>query len=241
MTSAPLARPPARRRRSATVLGAACLGILAVPLLATAASAHVAVSSGDAVRGGEAGLLTFRVPNESATAGTVKITIDLPTDALVGFVDTQPMPGWTVTTTERTPPKTTKVGDFTLDKVTSAVTWTAGPGGAVAPNQFQLFQILLGPLPEAPTMTFKAVQYYDDGTVDTWDEATPPSGVEPENPSPELTLTAASAPAAGPNESDGTARALGAGSLVVGAIGLGLGAFGLSRRRPSASETVSQA
>lgn len=235
------ARLLARRRRSATVLGGALLGLAALPLLSIAASAHVAVSSGDAVRGGEAGLLTFRVPNESAQAGTVKVTIDLPPDALVGFVDTQPMPGWTVTTTQRSLPKATKVGDFTLDKVTDSVTWTAGPGVAVAPDQFQLFQILLGPLPDAPTMRFTAIQYYDDGTVVTWDEPTPASGVEPDNPSPELTLTAAPAPAAGSASSDATARALGAGGLAVGAFGLGVGAFALGRRRPSASGPVPQA
>jgi periplasmic copper chaperone A len=240
----PPARPArllARRRRSASILGGALLGLAALPFLATAASAHVAVTSSDAVRGGEAGLLTFRVPNESATAGTVKVTIDLPTDALAGFVDTQPMPGWVVTTTERSLSKATKVGDFTLDKVTDSVTWTAGPGVAVAPNQFQLFQILLGPLPDAPTMTFKAVQYYDDGSVVTWDQPTPASGAEPANPSPELTLVAAPDPAEGSASSDGTARALGAGGLAVGAIGLGLGALGLSRRRPSAGNQVPRA
>jgi periplasmic copper chaperone A len=235
------ARLHARRRRSATVLGGALLGLAALPFLATVASAHVAVSSSDAVRGGEAGLLTFRVPNESATAATVKVTIDLPTNALVGFVDTQPMPGWTVTTTERSLPKATKVGDFTLDKVTDSVTWTAGPGVAVAPNQFQQFQLLLGPLPDTPTMTFKAIQYYDDGSVVTWDQPTPANGAEPEEPSPALTLAAAAAPAAGSASSDGTARALGAGGLAVGAVGLGIGAFGLSRRRPSASGPVPQA
>ena len=137
-------------------LAAVAAGVLLVPLLATAASAHVAVSSGDAVRGGEAGLLTFRVPTESATAGTVKVTIDLPASSPVGFVDTAPLQGWTVSTTERALAGPTKIGDFTLDKVTNSVTWTADPGVQIGPNQFQLFQLLLGPLPDQPAMVFAA-------------------------------------------------------------------------------------
>jgi uncharacterized protein YcnI len=59
--------PRVRLRRIPLAAG---LAVLTLPLLATAASAHVAVSSGDAVHGREAGLITFRVPNESASATT---------------------------------------------------------------------------------------------------------------------------------------------------------------------------
>jgi uncharacterized protein YcnI len=200
-------------------------------MLASAASAHIAVSSGDAVRGGEAGLLAFRVPTESATAGTVKVRITLPADAPVGFVDTQPLAGWTVTTTQRVLAQPTKVGDFTLDKVTASVTWTAAPGVQIAPGEFQLFQLLLGPLPDQPTMTFRADQYYSDGTVVTWDQPTPPGGAEPEHPSPALTLAADPASTSGGAVSDGTARALGAGGLVLGAAGLALGGARLRKAR----------
>jgi periplasmic copper chaperone A len=245
------------RRLAAASIGA-LVGLVALPLLATAASAHVAVSSADAVRGGEAGLLVFRVPNESATAGTVKLTIDLPVDALLGFVDTQPLQGWTVTTTERKLGEPTRVGDFTLDKVTSSVTWTAAPGVRVGPDQFQLFQMLVGPLPDGPTMTFSAVQYYSDGTVVHWNEPYPASGVEPENPTPVLdlptdsgtgskaspdaaakpTVTVGASPVAQEDDtrstSDGTARLLGGAGLAVGALGLLVGGLG-RRRSPSGS------
>ena len=55
--------------------------VASVPLLATAASAHIAISSPDAVQGAEMSLLSFRVPDESPKASTVKVSIDLPIDA----------------------------------------------------------------------------------------------------------------------------------------------------------------
>src|SRR3954454_8197430 len=69
------------------------------------ASAHVGVSSPDAAAGGY-GKVTFRVPNESDTASTVKIRIQLPTDTPLASVWTMPVPGWTATTTKTrlTPP-----------------------------------------------------------------------------------------------------------------------------------------
>ncbi len=210
-------------------LAVVATGVLAVPLLATAASAHVAVSSADAVRGGEAGLLSFRVPTESATAGTVKVTIELPSDAPVGFVDTQPLAGWTATTTERSLAGPTKVGDFTLDKAIASITWTADPGVQVGPNQFQLFQLLLGPLPDRPTMVFSATQYYSDGSVVHWNQPYPASGVEPDHPTPVLDLGTDPSTTVPPT-SDGTARTLGGAGLLVGVLGLGFGALGLRRR-----------
>src|SRR5688572_21424070 len=62
------------------------------------ASGHVSVSSTDAARGGF-GELTFRVPNESATAATVGRRVQLPTDTPLAFVSIEPVPGWTATTT----------------------------------------------------------------------------------------------------------------------------------------------
>ena len=174
----------------------------------------------------------------------MKVTIDLPPGTLAAFVDTQPVAGWTVTTTTRTLPTPTKVGDFTLDIVTRAVTWTAARGAGIDRQQFLLFSLLLGPLPDSPSMVFDAVQYYGDGTIVRWDEPYPASGVEPANPTPVLSLppeagapsTAASPSATvgggtGAGTTDTTARLLGAVSLVLGGLGVSAGAFGLRRRR----------
>src|SRR4051794_41519631 len=85
--------------RPATRLGivlAALVGLLTLGI--GVASAHVSVSSPDASAGGF-GKLVFRVPNESVTASTVRLRIQLPTDTAFAFVSYQPVPGWTATLT----------------------------------------------------------------------------------------------------------------------------------------------
>ena len=57
----------------------------ALMVLAPAASAHVTVSSPDASPGGF-GKLVFRVPTESETASTVKLSVTLPTDTPFALV-----------------------------------------------------------------------------------------------------------------------------------------------------------
>ena len=162
-----------------------------IPLAAQTASAHVVVSSPDAVRGGETALVSFRVPNESPTAGTVKVRIDLPVDAPVAEVLAQPLPGWTLTTAQRSLAAPTKVGDFTVTKVPASVTWTASAGTSIAPGQFQIFELVTDPVPDQATLTFAATQTYSDGQVVHWNQPTPAGGTEPDHPAPELTLAAA--------------------------------------------------
>ena len=68
-----LPRPLARL---AVIVLAASLAVLASAGLA---SAHVGVSSPDATPGGY-GKVTFRVPNESDTASTIKLEVQIPKD-----------------------------------------------------------------------------------------------------------------------------------------------------------------
>ena len=67
------------------VIGAALIVGAAIGI----ASAHVSVSSTDAVQGGE-GKVVFRVPNESATADTTRIRIQLPTRTPIPSVSDWP-------------------------------------------------------------------------------------------------------------------------------------------------------
>ncbi len=230
-----------RSRRCVLVVAAATVSI---PLLAQAAAAHVVVWSPDAVRGGETALLSFRVPDESATAGTVAFRINLPVDEPVADVMARPMPGWTVSSTERSLPAPTKVGDFTLTKVPASVTWTAAKGTSIAPGQFQLFDLVINPVPDTPTLTFTATQTYSDGKVVRWDQPAPADGSEADFPAPEIALAAGSSaaptpaasattpaaqitvtaspvalstPTGDPGSSDNTARWLGGAALVVAA------------------------
>lgn len=204
-------------------------GITAAMLFTGAgiASAHVSVVAPDAAQGGYS-VLTFRVPTESETAGTTALTVTLPG---LKSARTEPMPGWTATVTKDP-----------ASGLATAVTWTADPGVAVGPGQFQQFLLSAGPLPEQDTVSFPAVQTYSDGQVVAWDQ-TATGDEEPEKPAPSLTLSASSGDGDGHGtetaataettaSSDNTARWLGGIGLVLGAVGaaLGLGAVVKGRR-----------
>ena len=84
--------------RLGTVVLAALTALAASISVAAVASAHVSVSSQDAAPG-DYGKLTFRVPNESDTASTVGLRIQIPEEAALASVRTQAVPGWTATLT----------------------------------------------------------------------------------------------------------------------------------------------
>ena len=161
------------------------------------ASAHVSVSSPDAAAGGY-GKVTFRVPNESDTASTVKIRVQLPTDSPLVSVSTMPVPGWTATTTKTplNPPVKDDDGN-TVSEAVSVVEFDAAPGGGIGPGQFQEFSLSGGPFPKASSLTFPVVQSYSDGSESAWIEPTVEGQAEPEHPAPVLTLSggAAASPA----------------------------------------------
>ncbi|MCO7222414.1 YcnI family protein [Klenkia sp. PcliD-1-E] len=238
-----------RTLRRAAVLAAAT----AVALVAGTgvASAHVRVSSADAAPGGY-GVMTFRVPNESDTASTVSLRIQLPTDTPLTFVQAEPVPGWTITqTTTQLDPPVEADGD-TITEAVSVVQFTAADGGGIAPGQFQEFSLLGGPFPDADSLTLPTVQTYSDGTEAAWIEPTVEGQDEPQSPAPVLSLTGGSGGAAadahgsgGTDTATDTASAstpaadggdgLAVTALVLGGLGLlaGLGGLflGLSARR----------
>ena len=233
------------------------LAVLAsVPSLAVAASAHVAVTSPDAVRGGELALVSFRVPTESEKASTVKVTITLPAETPVAEVAVRPIPGWNATIADRKLASPTKVGDFTLTSVPSSVTWTAASGSGVKPGQFQSFDITIAPVPDVDTMVFSATQTYSDGSVVQWDQEPAADGTEAEFPHPELVLAAGepeASPSASPSPTaspsvtvtasavaapESSASGSGTVALVASLVAVGLGAVALVvalRRRTAAS------
>lgn len=221
-------------------------------LIAGPASAHVSVGSSDAVAGGY-GVITFRVPNESDTAGTVGLRVELPADTPFSSVRTTPIPGWTVNTTTSAidPPVTS--GEQEISEAVTLVEWTAQAGTRIGPGEFGEFRLSVGPFPEADSVTFKAIQAYDDGSEVAWIEESA-DGTEPDNPAPILALAvgdgtdehggsgdAASAgepidTADAGNSGSGTATValiIGIAGLVAGLAGLGLG---LSARRRTVAE-----
>ncbi|MEU1837339.1 YcnI family copper-binding membrane protein [Micromonospora chersina] len=237
-----------RLRRPATAAALTLAAVATAVLgLAGSASAHVTVNPTEAKQGGY-GRFAFRVPNESDTASTTKVEVNLPENAPVGSVSTMPVPGWTVTVEKRKVDPPVEVHGSQLTEAVSKLTWTAAPNGGVKPGEFQEFPVSMGPLPQTDRMVFKVLQTYSDGNISRWIEEPTPGGEEPENPAPVLTLTAASAsaspvasaPAAAADVDDddadtGAATAFGVAGLVAGLAGLVLGglAFLRTRREPA--------
>ncbi|MEU0154711.1 YcnI family copper-binding membrane protein [Micromonospora fulviviridis] len=233
-----------RLRRPATAAALTLAAVATAVLgLAGPASAHVTVNPQEATQGGY-GRFAFRVPNESDTASTTKVEVNLPENAPVGSVSTMPVPGWTVTVEKRKVDPPIEVHGSQLTEAVSKLTWTAAPNGGVKPGEFQEFPVSMGPLPQADRMVFKVLQTYSDGNVSRWIEEPTPGGEEPENPAPVLTLTAASAsaspaasaPAAAADDDKddadtGTATAFGVAGLVAGLAGLVLGGLAFLRTR----------
>jgi uncharacterized protein YcnI len=192
------------------VLAGLALGSAAVLIGATAASAHVKVDGQDATRGGY-GVLTFRVPTESATASTTELTVTLPSDHPIASVSVQPVAGWTATVTTATLAKPITTDDGQVTTYASRVDWKADAAAAIKPGQFQEFAIAAGPLPDVASLALPATQRYSDGTVVEWNQLATGSA-EPEHPAPVLTITPAEAAttttaAAEPAAADGSATA----------------------------------
>jgi uncharacterized protein YcnI len=199
---------------------AALVLVSAVLTFAGPASAHVTVQPGEAVQGSYT-KLTFRAPNESDSAATVKLEVELP--ASIEGARTKPVPGWTATVDGQT------------------IRWE---GGRVEPGQFQEFDISVGPLPEVDELVFKAVQTYSDGTESRWIEETVEGEEEPERPAPVLTLIADTSDdqddaAASDDEAtdeddeddEDSAKAFGIAGVAAGALGLLAGGTALARTR----------
>ncbi|MFC4615855.1 YcnI family protein [Cellulomonas algicola] len=177
-------------RLAGRVAAVAALG-LGAAVLPSAADAHVRVIPESTVAGGWSAL-TFRVPNESATAVTTQVVVDLPTDTPFLYVSTRPVPGWTATVEKAPLDAPVDSHGTTITEAPARVTWTATPGAEIGDGQFQEFAISAGPLPEEVglDLVLPAHQSYSDGTVVDWDEVAGDGG-EPEHPAPVFTTTAA--------------------------------------------------
>ncbi|AZI57025.1 DUF1775 domain-containing protein [Nakamurella antarctica] len=235
--------------RTTTVVAATAAALI---LGSGVALAHVSVNPSTVAAGGYT-VLTFRVPNESPTASTVSVEIDLPADTPFASVRAKQTPGWSVELMKEKLPAVVSQGTTNIDEAILKVVFTADKGASISPNQFADFDLSVGPVPTVPTITFAAVQTYSDGKVVTWNEATPASGDEPDHPAPVLTIsgeetgdhhgaaapgsvsvTAADTPpmmAAG--ENDSTARTLGIVGVILGALGLGGAVLALRGRKPA--------
>jgi periplasmic copper chaperone A len=183
-----LPRPLAR----VAVLGAAVLAVLAGSIVvAGTASAHVTVGTQDAAPGGF-GKITFRVPNESDVASTVGVRIQVPQEAAMTSLSTQPVPGWTVTLTSTDLQEPIRSGEREITSYVSVIEFRAQAGSGIAPGEFQEFALSGGPFPEVDQLAFPTVQLYSDGSEAAWIEPSVDGQEEPERPAPVLALATAS-------------------------------------------------
>ncbi|HEV2782243.1 MAG TPA: YcnI family protein [Actinophytocola sp.] len=227
----------------------------AVLLGAGPAAAHVTAKViGEPAQQGGFTKITFRVPNEDDTAGTVKLEIRFSPDTPIASLRTKPMPGWTAQITKARLAKPITVHGAEIAEAVSAVTWTAAAGTRIGPGEFAEFEVSGGPLPDnTDRLVVPAAQTYDNGKVVNWNEPPPAAGApEPEHPAPVIALEAAGngdaaqaadngtgtspdatagGATAAPSTSDNTARWLGGAGLVVGALGLGVGVGATLRAR----------
>jgi uncharacterized protein YcnI len=223
-------------------LAAAAAAAGAALLLPAGAQAHVSVQPGEAEAGGFS-VLDVRVPNESASASTVKVDVQLPP----GFAEAsyEPKPGWSVRVVRTKLAKPIQTDDGAVTEQVSRIVWTgSGKGlGKLGPGQFTDFPLSVQ-LPDraGATLTFKALQTYSDGKVVRW-IGEPGS----DTPAPTVRLTAsgseraAAAPQATPApaaaaEDDGS-DGLAIAALAVGIVALLLGgaATVLARRQAGAA------
>jgi uncharacterized protein YcnI len=226
--------------KAAIAIGAGVFLALAMPL---AASAHVTVSP-YAAKPGSYTMITFKVPNESATATTDSVEIDIPAATPFASISYVPVAGWDVSLVTETLPAPVKLDGGELKRAVTKVIWTAQPGRGLTNGQLQLLSLEVGPVPDTGKIVMPVIQTYSDGTISRWDKPDPNS----EEPAPVLYVTekpvaspdadaevtaqslAESAPAA---SSDTVARALGIGGLVFGTVGIVLAVVILRRTNAS--------
>jgi uncharacterized protein len=208
----------------------ACAAITCTLAIPGIAVAHVSVQPQEAPAKGFV-VEDVRVPNEEESANTTKVSVQFPD----GFAEVsfQPVPGWKVNVkkTKLAQPITTDEGDKLTEQV-STVTWS---GGKVAPGEFQDFPVSVQmPDKAGTTLTFKAIQTYDNGKVVRW--IGPPDA---EDPAPQVKVTAAegdtasATPAASTSDDSGDddSNTLAVIALIVGALGLLAGGAALLARR----------
>lgn len=236
-----------RRALSTSAVALTTAGLMALGL--GAANAHVTVAPASTTENGYS-QLTFSVPNESETAATNKLEVQLPTEQPFTSVRVKPVEGWTAEVVTGTLPEPVTTADgATLTEGPLSVVWTAEPGAEIAQQEYQTFSISVGRLPEAgSTVMLPASQSYTDGDVVDWNEEVVEGEEEPEKPAPSFVTTAAAEgedghgghtaaetpeaidaePAAASTD---TGSAVGWIGLVAGLLGLAAGVTALVRTR----------
>ena len=163
-------------------LAAAC-ALAFVVLDAAVAGAHVTVSPSSIPQGTSDAILTFRVPNESATAAVTGLRVQFPLDHPIILLNPEAGSGWQATVVKTALPKPVTTDDGTFSSTVSEIDWT---GGTIPVGQFGEFNVLAQGIPTGtPELVFKAIQSYGDGTVVSWIEVPDRTVPKPRAPGPD--------------------------------------------------------
>jgi uncharacterized protein len=162
-------------------------------LWAGPAGAHITVRPASLPQGTGDAVLTFRVPNESATAEVVGLRVQFPTRHPIIVVSPEAGSGWQVTVHSAQLPSTTDDGTFS--STTAEVDWS---GSAIPVGQFAEFNVLAQGIPSGTdSLVFKAVQLYGDGSTVSWIRVPDRAEPNPAHPAPSIRLTAGGGGSAG--------------------------------------------
>ena len=220
--------------RKLQILAATAGTLVAIGVWATGASAHVTPEPSTAPKGAGDQVITFRVPNEEDAASTVSLKLQLPQDHPIAAVDALDDNGWTSTVEMQHLATPLKTDDGSFSDVASTITWT---GGKIAPGHYGEFKILAMGLPEdTDSLTFKAIQTYDDGKTVSWIE----TQKDAEHPAAVVKLTAAESDTAAAtpastttSSSSDSSKGLAVAALIVGVLALLVGAGAIINGRKS--------
>ncbi len=154
-----------------------------VVLDASLASAHVTVSPSSLPKGSDDAILTFRVPNESATAAVTGLKIQFPLAHPIVLLNPEAGTGWQVQVVKAELPKPITTDDGTFTSTDSEIDWS---GGSIPVGQFGEFNVLAQGIPSrdrrARLQGDPEVQRRHSGLVDPGAEQggarSPPSGAD---------------------------------------------------------------
>ncbi len=192
------------RARHGVRAGAAGLVLVAVLAWAPAALAHASISP-PVAKTGVLQQFTLAVPTEKEGATTTRIELTVPSGVAIDSFE--PEPGWTRHVSQ------TGSGE---SAVVERVTWT---GGRVPTDDDAVFRFQATLTGGSKDYVFEVRQTYSDGTVVDWNG--PESS---DTPSPVVE---------GSSLGGGASTLLVIAALVIGAVGVLLGAIGLAAgRRP---------
>lgn len=206
-----------KKRLGATI--AIAVGVLV--LFSAPAFAHITVDPAQAAKGAEV-KLTFRVPNEMATASTVKFDVKFDDNHPLATVNVQPKAGWTPQVITKPLKAPLQTDDGQVTQAVSEIVWT---GGTIGPGQFDEFSVIAGPLPtDVDVLLFPSVQTYSDGTEVSWIQQTFAGQPEPDHPAPEVKLLSTTVSKKSSSSSNNT-KTLAIAAFVVGLAGVGIGGW----------------